>query len=104
MYTQASVLRTIEVLLGLPPMSPYDANASLIDAAFRATPDLRPFDSLAAQTDMTAKNGSTAYAAALSARLDFSEEDQVDDGTLNTVLWHAMKGSRATPPPFGLFH
>jgi len=104
MYTQASVLRTIEVLLGLPPMSPYDANASLLDAAFRATPDPRPFSALPAQTDTAAKNGSTAYAAALSARLDFSDADQVDDGTLNTVLWHAMKGARATPPPFGLFH
>jgi YVTN family beta-propeller protein len=104
MYTQASVLRTIEVLLALPPMSPYDANASVFDAAFRTTPDLRPFAALPAQTDTSAKNGKAAPDAALSARLDFSDADQVDDGTLNTVLWHAVKGARATPPPFGLFH
>lgn len=103
MYTQASVLRTIEVLLGLAPMSPYDAGATPLDAAFRSTPDLRPFTALAAQTDTKAKNGKAAYGSALSARMVFSEADQVDDATLNTVLWHAIKGARATPPPYGQF-
>jgi DNA-binding beta-propeller fold protein YncE len=103
-YTQASVLRTMEVLLGLPPMSAYDAGARPLDAAFRSTPDLRPFTALPARSDVNAKNGRTAYRALDSARLDFDDADRVDDGTLNDIVWHSVKGAAATPPPFGLFN
>jgi DNA-binding beta-propeller fold protein YncE len=102
-YTQASVLRTMELLLGLPPLTPYDAGAAPLTAAFRATPDLRPFDALPASTNVDAKNAASAYRAADSARMDFAGEDRVDDATLNDVLWHAVKGARATPPPYGAF-
>jgi len=102
-YTQASVLRTMEILLGLPPMSAYDAGARPLSAAFRDTPDLQPFDALAAQIDVHAKNARTAYRAAESARLDFDEADRVDDAVLNDIVWHSVKGARATPPPFGAF-
>jgi YVTN family beta-propeller protein len=103
MYTQASVLRTMEILLGLPPMSPYDAGARPLSAAFRTTPNLQPFDALPPRTNVDALNPKTAYRAADSARLDFAAADRVDDGTLNDILWHAVKGPRATPPPYGLF-
>ncbi len=102
-YTQASVLRTMEILLGLPPMSAYDAGARPLSAAFRTTPDLRPFDARAAGVDVHAKNTRTAYRAAESARLDFDDADRVDDGVLNDIVWHSVKGVRATPPPFGAF-
>jgi YVTN family beta-propeller protein len=102
-YTQASVLRTIEILLGLPPMSAYDAGAMPLTAAFTATPNLAPFDALPAQVDLTAKNGSTAYRAADSARLDLAHADAADPAILNDILWHAARGARATPPPFGVF-
>ncbi len=102
-YTQASVLRTIELLLGLPPMTPYDAGAAPLQAAFRATADLRPFDALPAGTDLGATNRADAYRAADSARMDFAGADRVADATLNDVLWHAVKGTRATPPPYGAF-
>lgn len=102
-YTQASVLRTIEILLGLPPMSAYDAGARPLTAAFRTHPDVRAFDALPARVDVNAKNPSYAYRAADSARLDFNHADRADAGTLNDILWHAIKGARATPPPFGAF-
>jgi hypothetical protein len=102
-YTQASVLRTIEILLGLPPMSAYDAGARPLTAAFRTTPNLQPFDALPAAIDLDEKNPKTAYRAADSARLDFAHADRADAGELNDILWHAVKGARATPPPYGLF-
>jgi DNA-binding beta-propeller fold protein YncE len=102
-YTQASVLRTIEILLGLPPMSAYDAGARPLTAAFRETPDLQPYDALPAQIDLGEKNPRTAYRAADSARLDFAQADRADEGELNDILWHAVKGAHATPPPYGLF-
>jgi hypothetical protein len=102
-YTQASVLRTIEIILGLPPMSTYDAGAAPLSAAFVARPNLRPFDALPETIDVHAKNARSAYRAADSARLDFALEDRVDDATFNDILWHAVKGARATPPPYGAF-
>ncbi|MEA2719009.1 MAG: hypothetical protein QOJ39_873 [Candidatus Eremiobacteraeota bacterium] len=102
-YTQASVLRTIEILLDLPPMSAYDAGALPLTAAFRTTPRLQPFDALPAQIDLNAKNLRRAYRASDSARLDLSAADRVDPGEMNDILWHAVKGARAAPPPYGLF-
>ena len=102
-YTQASVLRTIEILLGLPPLSAYDAGARPLTAAFTATPNLSPFDALPPQIDIKAKNAATAYGAGASAAMDFAHADAADEATLNTVLWHDAKGARATPPPYGLF-
>jgi YVTN family beta-propeller protein len=102
-YTTASVLRTIETILGLPPLTPYDAGARPLSAAFRARPDLRPFDALPAQTDTSAVNDRAAYRAADSARLDFSREDAAPDGELNDILWHAVKGRTPEPAGAGLF-
>jgi DNA-binding beta-propeller fold protein YncE len=101
-YTTSSVLRTIELLLGLPPMTPYDAGARPLFAAFTTKPDLLPFDVLSPGTDLDAKNGVTAYRAADSNALDFSHEDRVPDAVLNDILWHAVRGH--TPEPaFGAF-
>ena len=103
-YTQASVLRTIEILLDLPPMSSYDAGALPLTAAFAlARRDPAPFDALPAHIDLDAKNKALAYRAADSAHLNFRDADRVDDGTLNDILWHVVKGAHATPPPYGIF-
>jgi YVTN family beta-propeller protein len=96
-YTTSSILRTMELLLGMPPMTPYDAGARPLAAAFTTTPDLRPYDALAAQTDLDATNVRTAYRATDSGRLDFAHADQVPDGVLNDILWHATRGD--TPEP-----
>ena len=101
-YTTSGVLRTIELILGLPPLTPYDAGARTLAAAFTATPDLRPFDALEPQTDLDAKNAATAYRAGDSGRLDFAHADAVPDGTLNDILWHATRGD-APEPRVGAF-
>ncbi len=98
MYTQASVLRTIEIVLGLPPMSSYDAGAAPLSPAFKPTPDLTPFDAQPAQIDVHLKNGSTAYRASDSARFDLSGADRVDSRTMNDILWHSVKGRFAPQP------
>jgi YVTN family beta-propeller protein len=95
-YTTSSVLRTIEVLLGMPPMTPYDAGARPLTDAFADTPNLTPFDVVAPQTDLNAVNKKTAYRAAASARLDFAHADAADPATLNDILWgatHDVTGS-----------
>ena len=101
-YTTASVLRTIEIVLGMPPLSTYDAGALPLYDAFTATPDLTAFDALAETYDVDTKNPKTAYGATQSARLDFSHEDAVPDGILNDILWHAVRGAEPEPH-VGLF-
>jgi len=102
-YTTSGVLRTIEALLGIAPMSPYDAGALALTDAFAAKPDLAPFAALPPASDPKAVNARTAYRAAESARLDFAHADDVDAGTLNAILWGAVKGASAPPPMYGAF-
>ncbi|MDQ2909135.1 MAG: hypothetical protein M3R44_07285, partial [Candidatus Eremiobacteraeota bacterium] len=90
-HSTAGFLRTIELLLGLPPMSAYDAAALPFYDAFTTTPDLRPYDALPQRTDLNARNTRAAYRARDSAHLDFSHEDAVPDATLNDILWHAVR-------------
>lgn len=87
-YSTASVLRTIEVLLGLPPMSIYDAVAPPLYDAFTMQPDLTPFETLMPRTDMRARNARTAYGSALSARMNWNHADDVDPRVLNDILAH----------------
>ncbi len=102
-HSTAGVVRTIELLLGLPPLSAYDAAALPLTEAFGRPADLRPYDALPEATDLHAKNGATAYRASESARLDFSREDAVPTATLNDLVWHAVRGARAAPPAYGDF-
>jgi YVTN family beta-propeller protein len=98
LYSTSSVVRTIELLLGLPPMSQYDAAATPLYAAFAETPDLTPFVALPAQMDVMAKNQATAWGAKASARMDFADEDRAPMGALNEILWKSVMGPDAAMP------
>ncbi len=88
-YSTSGVLRTIELLLGLPPMSIYDAVAPPLYDAFALQPSVAPFNVIPARIDVNAKNERTAYGAAQSSRMDFARADDVDDAELNDILRHA---------------
>jgi hypothetical protein len=98
MYSTVSMLRTVELLLGLPPMTQHDAAAAPMVGAFMAQPDLTGFTALPARIDLMAKNSPQGYGAAASARMDFSDYDRIDEDTLNRILWHSIKGTD-TPYP-----
>jgi hypothetical protein len=93
------MIRTIELILGLPPLSQYDAAARPMFNSFTATADLTPYRSVPAEIDLQAKNDKLAYGADRSARMDFSEYDRIDDFELNEILWHAVMGKDAAQPP-----
>ena len=112
MYSTVSMLRTVELLLGLPPMTQHDAAAPPMVASFMVKPDLSGFTALPARIDLMTKNPPQGYGSAVSARMDFREYDRIDEDTLNRVLWHSIKGidtpypapvRRALPTPYGLF-
>src|SRR5207248_2842677 len=98
-YSTVSMIRTIELILGLAPLSQYDAAARPMFNCFTDQADLTSYQHAAARIDLTATNSSKAYGAARSARMDFSEYDRVDDFELNEILWRAIKGENATVPP-----
>ncbi|MGB8626775.1 MAG: alkaline phosphatase family protein, partial [Candidatus Cybelea sp.] len=87
-FATVSVLRTIELLLGLRPLSNYDATAAPLYAAFTTTAHLAPFEAIAPKVDLTTRNSKVAYGAALSARLDFRRPDAIAPGILTDILAH----------------
>jgi YVTN family beta-propeller protein len=97
-YTTVSLLRTIELLLGLPPMSQYDAAATPLYAAFSDKPDLTPYRVIPPQINIYERNLPTAYGAAESARMNFAEEDRAPMGRLNEIIWKSIKGSASDMP------
>lgn len=99
MYSTASMLRTMELILGLKPMSQFDAAALPMYHSFRGEPDLTPYKHLPANVDLDERNKATAFGAALSAKMDFSKEDAADDLLLNEVIWRSVRGPHSRMPP-----
>jgi YVTN family beta-propeller protein len=96
MYNTASVLRTMELLLGLRPMTHFDAAARIIRAPFQSTPDTAPYTAEKPRISLDERNAGSAPGARASARMDFREADQNDDDELTGILWRAI---RHEPPP-----
>ena len=104
-YSTVSMLRTMELILGLPPMTQFDAAATPMIAAFQDTPDLRPYKAIPPKQPLDQMNTASAYGSALSGRMDFSRADRVDEAALNRVLWHSIKGEQVPmPAPKTSFH
>ena len=99
MYSTSSMLRTMELILGLPPLTQFDAAAPPMWAAFQAKPDLRPYAALPAKIPLDEVNTTAAYGAEKSMHLTLEEADTTDDGVYNEILWRALKGSAAPLPP-----
>jgi YVTN family beta-propeller protein len=98
-YTTVSMIRTMELILGLPPLSQFDAAANPMFESFTDVPDLTGYTHEPARIDLGAQNQPTAYGAERSSRMDFTEYDRIDDFELNEILWRAVKGEDAPIPP-----
>jgi YVTN family beta-propeller protein len=85
-YSTVSVVRTMELMLGLPALSTYDAMAVPLYAAFSGTAHFRPYDAIAPEVSVTAKNGKLAFGAATSAKLNFTRPDANPPGVMHDVL------------------
>lgn len=98
MYSTSSMLRTIELILGLQPMSQYDAAAEPMWRCFAKQVDLTPFQSVPPQIDITEKNHKKTASAKLSETFDFSKEDRIPDLLFSQVIWKAVKGEESVMP------
>jgi len=98
-YQTVSMIRTMELILGLPPLSQYDAAARPMFNSFTDKADATAYKHLPAEIDLNAKNDKLSFGWQLSEKMDFSEYDKIDDFELNYVLWHAVMGKDAPQPP-----
>src|SRR5262249_23610591 len=86
MYSTSSMLRTIDLILGLEPMSQFDAAARPMYESFGDTPDFSPFNHRPARVDINARNTRNAPLAAVSARINLEVEDRADDLLFNEII------------------
>ena len=109
-YNQTSVIRTMELMLGLPPMNQMDASATPMSECFNDEPDLTPFTSVPNQVPLDQLNPlarnigdpqQRLYALA-SNRLSLREADKCPEDLLNRILWNAQKGSSAPYPAWAV--
>ena len=99
-YNQTSIVRTIELILGLPPMNQLDATATPMTACFNPQPDFMPFDCLTNCIPLDQMNPGLysitdprqLHDAKVSSRLPLVKPDQCPENVLNQILWHAQKG------------
>jgi len=99
LYSTSSMLRTIELILGLDPMSQFDAAAMPMLACFQPQPVTDPYACRPATVPLDDRNASTAWGAAASLAMDFSREDAADDLLLNDIVWRSVRGADAPMPP-----
>jgi hypothetical protein len=98
MYSTSSMLRTIELILGLPPMSQYDAAAEPMWRCFSSQFTADPFLAVPALVDLNEKNTKNTPSARLSETFDFSKEDAIPDLVFSEVIWKAVKGEGSKMP------
>ncbi len=99
MYSTSGVLRTIELILGLPPMSQYDAAALPLYNCFTAEPDLASYNDVPAKVDLEKRNIADNASSRKSQNFNLAKEDAVPDLELNEVIWKYVKGEHAQLPP-----
>ncbi len=92
MYSTSSALRTIELILGLPPMSQYDAAAEPMWRCFDKKASHPSFNALPANIDLNLKNTQETAMSRLSETFNFKKEDRIPDDQFNKVIWAAIKG------------
>jgi DNA-binding beta-propeller fold protein YncE len=106
-YSTVSVLRTMETLLGVPPMNNNDAFASLISTLFTGPGDQPAFVADVSNREnglIYTANKPTAPGAAESMKMDFKHADRADTYKLNLILWEDAMGAKAPPAMLLVMH
>jgi YVTN family beta-propeller protein len=98
LYSTSSMLRTIELILGLEPMSQFDAAALPMIRSFATQPDPAPYACRPATVPLDERNVADAWGAKASIAMDFSKEDAADDLLLNEIVWRSVRGAGSPMP------
>ncbi len=97
-YSTSGMLRTMELILGLPPMSQFDAAATPMYRCFSQEVDPTGFISRPNQIDLNELNVEYNANAAKSEEMDFSKPDLIDDLELNRIVWQSVRGLDSEMP------
>ena len=103
-YTTASFVRTMQLILHMPPLTQYDHAAAPLYAAFTDKPDFAPLLLAPPQVSLETRNPAAGPGASASARLDLSAPDRANPDALNAVLWHALRPGLPIPAPHRSAH
>jgi DNA-binding beta-propeller fold protein YncE len=104
LYTTASILRTMELILGMPPMSQYDASATPMAAAFLlSVPDAAPYAVEKPRIDIMAKNKTGDVGQNLMDSFDLRAPDRIPDRLFSEIVWQAVKGTPMPAPRYSVF-
>jgi hypothetical protein len=103
MYNTTSMLRTMEFLLGLKPMTHFDAGARVMTAAFQNRPDPASYTLEKPRISLTDVNPAATRAAQRAANLKLDEADENDDDEMNDILWRAIRKDAPPPPVRSIF-
>lgn len=98
-YSQINMVRTMENILGIPPMNQFDLSAEPMFDCFTESPDFTPYKTLKnnipldeINPPLESLNGKKRYWAEKSMEQDLDDYDRINEYDFNRIIWHAMKG------------
>lgn len=105
-YSHPSMLKTIEQILGLKPLSLFDLIANDMRASFQDEPDFTPYTAEVPKQSLEEVNpplkalrGQALQDARASLKMDFSKPDAAPTERLNRILWRQVRGMASPYPP-----
>jgi YVTN family beta-propeller protein len=99
LYTTASMLRTMELILGLPPLTQFDAGATPMFNAFQSAASPTTWAALNPQVDLNGRNTTRSAFSKESSKMNFAEYDLAPEDELNRILWYAARPNDPYPTP-----
>jgi DNA-binding beta-propeller fold protein YncE len=103
LYSTTSMLRSMELILGLPPMSQYDAGATPMFNAFSSTAELSPYVAEQPRIDLNEKNKPGSYGQSMMEKFNLRREDAAPDRLFNEIIWQSIKGTPMPAPRYSIF-
>ncbi|HQT92968.1 MAG TPA: hypothetical protein PL001_13180 [Candidatus Kryptobacter bacterium] len=102
LYTTSSMLRTMELILGMPPMSQYDAAATPMFNSFTMTPDTASYTVVQPLIDLNARNQDGAYGQNLIDKMNLKMADAVPERLFNEIIWKSIRGTDMPAPRYSI--
>ncbi len=98
-YSQINMFRTIENILGIPPLNKFDLTAETMEDCFTEKANYKPYTAIPNNIPLDQLNpqlqslsGDELYWAKKSMEQNLDEYDQIDEDTFNRIIWHSVKG------------
>jgi len=102
-YSTVAMLHSMETILGISPMTQFDAAAPLMTNSFTKKPDFTPYEAIMPSQDMSEKNRPSGQLSSRVSAANFVKEDLVAPQLLNQMIWQSVKGETPMPAPHTIF-